>query len=201
MKLPIILASESPARLKLLAKIGITPDKVLPANINETELPGELPRKLADRLAFEKASSIAAIVDSGIIIGADTVPVAGRRIMRKARHADDIRTSLKLLSNRRHQIYTAVCVIKKTPDGTKISRNTVKSIIKFKKLTPPEIEFYCSLGEGIGKAGGYTVDGYAECFISFISGSFSNIIGLPLYETTNMLGSMGVYSFLPAKKE
>lgn len=201
MKLPIILASESPARLKLLAQIGIIPDKILPANIDETELPKELPRKLAERLAFEKAISIANIVDSGIIIGADTVPVVGRRVMRKAQNADDIRESLKLLSNRRHQIYTAVCVIKKTPDGTKVSRNTVKSIIKFKKLTPGEIDFYCNLREGIGKAGGYTVAGYAECFISFISGSFSNIIGLPLYETTNMLGSMGMYSFLPNKEK
>jgi septum formation protein len=191
MKLPIILASESPARLKLLAQIGITPDKVLPANIDETEHPRELPRMLADRLAFEKANSIANIIESGIIIGADTVPVVGRRIMRKAQNADDVRACLTLLSNRRHQVYTAVCVIKKTSDGIKVSRNTVKSIIKFKKLTPQEIEFYCNLGEGIGKAGGYTVAGYAECFISFISGSFSNIIGLPLYETSNMLGSMG----------
>jgi septum formation protein len=195
MKLEIILASESPARLNLLTQIGITPDRILPAHINEQQLRNELPRKLAYRLAFEKASKVASTIDSGIVIGADTVAVAGRRVIDKAKNDDDVRRSLEMLSNRRHQIYTSVCVIKKTFNETKVSNNTVKSIVKFKKLCPKEIEYYCNLGEGIGKAGGYTISGYAECFVAFIAGSFSNIIGLPLYETTNMLGSMGVYSY------
>ncbi|MEM6338914.1 MAG: nucleoside triphosphate pyrophosphatase [Pseudomonadota bacterium] len=193
MKLPIILASASPARLKLLKQIGITPDQVIPSDIDETELPKESPRKLAERLAFEKATAIANTVDKGIIIGADTVPAVGRSIMRKATTQDDIRKSMELLSNRRHRIYTGVCVIKKDEAEYRTLNRVVKSILKFKKLSKAEIEYYCTLEEGIGNAGGYTVQGYAESYISFLSGSFSNIVGLPLFETMNMLNSVGFY--------
>ena len=196
MNLPIILASASPARLKLLKQIGITPDEVIPSDIDETQLPKETPKKLAGRLALEKATAIANTIDKGIIIGADTVPVVGRSIMRKAANQDDIRASMELLSNRRHHIYTGVCIIKKDGlGGSRTLTRTVKSILKFKKLSKTEIDYYCSLEEGIGKAGGYTVSGYAESYISFLSGSFSNIVGLPLFETTNMLNSAGFYIY------
>lgn len=193
MELPIILASASPARLRLLKQIGITPDQVLPADIDETELPKESPRKLAERLAIEKAKAIANVIDKGIIIGADTVPTVGRSIMRKAVTEDDIRKSMELLSNRRHRIYTGVCIIKKDKAEYRTLNRVVKSILKFKKLSKTEIDYYCTLKEGIGNAGGYTVQGYAESYISFLSGSFSNIVGLPLFETMNMLNSVGFY--------
>lgn len=195
MKLPIILASKSPARIKLLRQINIVPDFIIPSDIDESEHKGEHPRKLAERLAFEKARAVAQNIEKAIIIGADTVPVVGTKIMRKATNAYDVKESLQILSRRRHQVYTGICIIKKDASNIKISKKIVKSILKFKKLTNKEIEFYCNLGEGIDKAGGYTISGYAESFVSFISGSFSNVIGLPLFETMNMLNSMGVIPY------
>ena len=191
MRLPLILASASPARLALLKQIGIIPDQVLPADIDETEFPKESPRKLAERLAYEKATAIANTSSKGIIIGSDTVPVVGRSIMRKAATKEDIKKSLELLSNRRHRIYTGICIIKKDNSEYRILKRVVKSTLKFKKLSKNEIDYYCMLEEGIGKAGGYTISGYAESYISFLSGSFSNIVGLPLFETMNMLNSLG----------
>ena len=192
MKLPLILASASPARLALLRQIGIEPDRVIAADIDETEYPGEIPRKMAERLSYGKAIAIANTIERGIVIGSDTIPVVGRSIMRKASSAEDVRESLQLLSQRRHQIYTGVCIIKKDGKEMRELRRVVKSIVKFKKLSREEIDYYCASGEGIGKAGGYTLTGYAESFVLFLSGSFSNIIGLPLFETANMLHSVGV---------
>jgi len=192
MKLPLILASASPARLALLRQVGIEPDRVIAADIDETEYPGEIPRKMAERLSYGKAIAIANTIERGIVIGADTIPVVGRSIMRKASSAEDVRKSLQLLSQRRHQIYTGVCIIKKDGQEMRELRRVVKSIVKFKKLSREEIDYYCASGEGIGKAGGYTLTGYAESFVSFLSGSFSNIVGLPLFETMNMLHSVGV---------
>jgi septum formation protein len=189
--IPLILASASPARLQLLKQIGIIPDRVISSDIDETELPKETPINMAERLAFEKAAAIASTLGEGIIIGADTVPVVGRSVMRKAASADDVRESLELLSNRRHRVYTGVCVIKKSDLEYKCIKRVVKSTLKFKKLSKVEIDYFCDLGEGVGKAGGYTVSGHAESYISFLSGSFSNIIGLPLFETMNMLTSVG----------
>jgi septum formation protein len=192
MKLPLILASASPARLQLLRQVGLDPDMVLASDIDETEHSGEKPRQMAQRLSYNKAMAIADQVERGIIIGSDTIPMVGRRIMRKATNANDVRESLQLLSRRRHQIYTGVCVIKKDGNETRELHRVVKSIVKFKTLSKEEIDYYCASGEGIGKAGGYTLTGHAESFVSFLSGSFSNIIGLPLFETLNMLNSVGV---------
>lgn len=192
MQLSIILASASPARLALLRQVGIEPDQIIVSDIDETEHKSETPKNLALRLAKEKALAVAAPLANCVIIGADTVPVAGRQIMRKAASEQDVRESLQLLSQRRHQIYTGVCVLKKDHNGTKVLARVVKSTVKFKKLSVQEIDYYCTLGEGIGKAGGYTLTGHAESFVSFLSGSFSNIIGLPLFETLNMLNSMGI---------
>ena len=157
MMLPLILASASPARLALLRQVGIEPDQVIPADIDETEYPGEIPRKMAERLSYGKAVAVVNTIERGIVIGADTIPVVGRRIMRKAESAEDVRKSLQLLSQRRHQVYTGVCLIKK--DGKKMRelRRIVKSIVKFKKLSREEIDYYCASGEGIDKAGGYTL--------------------------------------------
>ena len=142
-------------------------------------------------MTIEKA--IANVIDKGIIIGADTVPTVGRSIMRKTVTVYDIRKSMELLSNRKHRIYTGVYIIKKDKAKYRTLNRVVKSILKFKKLSKTEIDYYRTLKEGIGNAGGYTVQGYAESYISFLSGSFSNIVGLPLFETMNMLNSVGFY--------
>jgi septum formation protein len=188
--IPIILASSSPARLELLKRIKIFPDQILPPNIDETEKKHEAPRIVASRLAYEKASIITNAVEEGIIIGADTVAVAGRKILPKASSASEIKHCLQQLSGRRHRIYTGLCIIKKIKNNIQVRKRLVLSIVKFKRLTDKEIEFYSTLEDGINKAGGYTIQGYAESFISFISGSYSNVIGLPLYETKNMINSL-----------
>ncbi len=192
MTLPIILASSSKSRLNLLKQIGIIPDKIIPADIDERSKPKELPPRLAYRLAFEKATKIASDFKQGIIIAADTIPVIGRTAIRKAETDADVKNSLQLLSQRRHRIYTAVCILYKDGEVIRVSQKLVKTTLKFKKLSNKEIDYYCLLKEGLGKAGGYSVAGYAESFVSFISGSFSNVIGLPLFETKNMLESFGV---------
>lgn len=194
--LPIILASQSPARLELLTRIRIYPDQILPANIDESERPKELVAKLATRLAYEKAITVASKFDGAIIIAADTVSAKGRKILPKALTAEDVRYCLKEFSGCRHRIYTGVCIIKKVTGEILIRQRLVQTIVKFKRLTDQEIDFYCNLGEGIDKAGGYSIRGYAEAFISFISGSYSNVVGLPLFETVNMLNSLGVRASL-----
>jgi septum formation protein len=190
--IPIILASESPTRLELLKRIKILPDKICPANIDESELKGESPENLVTRLAFQKAIFIADKVDNSVIIAADTAAVAGRKILPKALSEGDVAFCLRKLSGRRHRVYTGLCIIKKLEGKLHISKKLARTIVKFKVLTPKDIEFYCRLGEGMNKAGGYSIAGYAESFVSFLSGSHSNIMGLPLLETANILNSMGI---------
>ena len=192
--IPIILASESPTRLELLKRIKIFPDQIYPANIDESELPKELPTDLASRLAFAKASFIASKVNNAIIIGADTVSVTGRTVLAKALTNDDVRACLQKLSGRRHRVYTGLCIIKKIDDHIHVSKKLVQTTVKFKILANKDIEFYCSLDEGLNKAGGYSIFGYAESFVSFLSGSYSNVMGLPLFETVNILRSHGINS-------
>lgn len=192
-KLPIILASQSAGRLQLLKQIGIIPDQIIPADIDEKENPKESAKNLALRLAVEKATAVAEQFDNAIIIGGDTVPVIGRAIMRKAKNAADIDSSIRKISGRRHRVYSAVCVIKKQNGIAHVSSKVVATILKFKRIPEAEIKLYAALEEGIGKAGGYTLHGYAESFVSYISGSFSNVIGMPLHETVNLLNSAGVY--------
>ena len=188
-KLPLILASQSPSRLRLLGSVKIIPDFVIPAHIDESERRGELPRHLAARLAKEKATAVADKVERGLILAADSVAVVGRKILPKALSAEDIVYCMQQLSGRRHRIYTGICVIRKTETERRTSSKLVSTIIKFKHLTKKEIEDYALLGEGLDKAGGCAISGYAECFVEFISGSYSNIIGLPLTQTMNMLRS------------
>jgi len=179
-----ILASSSPRRLSLLADIGIKPDKILPADIDETPQPTELPRHLAQRLAREKLEAIAKRNPDAIVLAADTVVAVGRRILPKAETAGEVRDCLKLLSGRRHHVYTGVAV---HVPGNKIRERVVDSIVAFNTLMPQDIESYVTSGEGMGKAGGYAIQGKAAAYIRFISGSYSNIVGLPLFEVAQML--------------
>ena len=191
----LVLASASPARLKLLERIGIAPYAVMPADIDESEHRGELPRNIASRLSISKAEKIALEIKDGYILAADSVAALGRRTLPKAINDSMVRDCLKKQSGRKHSLYTGICIIKKV-DGKIIatSSKVVMSKIKFKLLTENEIEHYVSLGEGVNKAGGYTISGYAESFVEFLIGSHSNVIGLPLYETRMMLTGLGFYS-------
>ena len=190
--IPIILASQSPARLELLKRIKVFPTQIIPANIDETEYLRELPNQLVTRLAQEKAEVVAKkISGEAIIIAADTVVVHGRKILPKALTSEDVRYCLNILSGRRHRVYTGICIIKKTLEQVLLRQKLVQTIVKFKRLSQQEIEFYCSLDEGINKAGGCGIHGYAEAFVPSIYGSYSNIMGLPLLETMHMLTSLG----------
>jgi septum formation protein len=192
LRIPIILASQSPNRLALLKRIKIFPDQILPADIDESEKKKELPGQLVTRLAHEKATKISDTFDEALIIAADTVVAIGRMILPKALTADEVRECLKALSHRRHRVYTGVCIIKKSDGQLYIRQKLVQTIVKFKKLTTKDIDFYSNLGEGLNKAGGYSILEIAESFVTFISGSYSNVVGLPLSETANMLNSLGV---------
>lgn len=183
-----ILASSSPRRLALLKDIGIEPDEVIDADIDETPLPRELPHRLAQRLAFEKLKAVMANKPQGIVLTADTVVGCGRRILPKAEMADDVRRCWQLLSGRRHHVYTAVVV--RSTQG-KILQHLVDSSVIFQRVSDRDIEAYVACGEGIGKAGGYAIQGRAAAHIKYIAGSYSNIVGLPLFEVAHLLRSCG----------
>ncbi len=184
-----ILASSSPRRLSLLADLGVTPDKVMAADADETPEKGELPRQQAQRLALMKLKAVLNDCDpKAIVLAADTVVGCGRRILPKAETPEDVRNFLRLLSGRRHHVYTAVAM--RTGEG-KFLQRIADSIVTFARLMPSDIEAYVLCGEGIGKAGGYAIQGRAAAFIRFISGSYSNIVGLPLYEVARMLRHSG----------
>lgn len=177
----LVLASASPRRLQLLAQIGVTPDQVISTDIDETPLKGETPRLLALRLARGKAE--AARVDDAIVLAADTVVAVGRRILPKAETEAEARDCLALLSGRTHRVYTGVAV--KSASG--LRDRLVETRVTFKRLSELEIETYIASGEWKGKAGGYGVQGLAARYITNIIGSYSSIVGLPLYETANLL--------------
>lgn len=183
-----ILASSSPRRLALLADIGIVPDQVIAADIDETPHDGETPRALAQRLALEKLQVVAARYPDAVILAADTVVGVGRRILPKAENDFDVRACLRLMQGRRHHVYTGVAL--RGAQG-KIVRRVTDSTVIFRQLTAFEIETYVQSGEGIGKAGGYAIQGRAAALIRFMSGSYSNIVGLPLYDVAQMLRSAG----------
>ncbi|MDP9128150.1 MAG: Maf family protein [Pseudomonadota bacterium] len=179
-----ILASASPRRLALLQDIGITPDRVVPADADETPQPRELPRQLARRLAIAKRAAVMKREPDGIILAADTVVACGRRLLPKAETRDDVRNCLKLLSGRRHHVYTALAL--RGPKGT-LHERLCESTVIFHVLSNEDIEAYAACGEGLGKAGGYAIQGTAAAHIRYISGSYSNIVGLPLFEVAQML--------------
>lgn len=188
MKNKLILASASPRRVDLLKQIAITPDDILPADIDETPLKGELPRDLAQRLSLEKARAIAAKHNGAFILAADTVVGCGRRILDKAETPADAQKCLKLLSGRRHHVYGGIAII--PPDGKEITR-LCDTIVQFKTLSPTDIKSYIDSGEWQGKAGGYAIQGLAAAYIKFIRGSYSNVVGLSLYDTMTMLNGNG----------
>jgi septum formation protein len=182
----LILASASPRRLALLAQIGITPDQVIPADIDETPRAGEVPRPYAERVAREKAAAVA--VPGAFVLAADTVVAVGRRILGKAETAAEARACLELLSGRRHHVLTALTLI--TPSG-EASHRVSDSAVIFNRLTATELDTYIATGEWHGKAGGYAIQGHAAAFIRALSGSYSGVVGLPLFETAQLLKGRG----------
>ena len=185
----LILASASPRRVELLARLGLTPAAIDPAEIDETPLKGELPAPHAERLAAAKAAAVAARRLGGVVLAADTVVAAGRRILPKAEDEGVARTCLQLLSGRRHRVHSAVTAV--ASDGRARHRLST-SIVAFKRLTAPEIDAYLASGEWRGKAGGYAIQGRAEAFVRFLSGSHSGVVGLPLFETRALLIASGI---------
>jgi septum formation protein len=188
MNQPFILASSSPRRLSLLAEIGIVPDKVIAADIDERPRKQETPRELAQRLALEKLEAVAGRFPDAFVLAADTVVGVGRRILPKAETDADVRGCLRLMSGRRHHVFTGVALL--TPSG-KLMRRIADSTVIFRQLESGDIEAYIASGEGIGKAGGYGMQGRAQALIRFMAGSNSNIIGLPLFDVEQMLRGAG----------
>ena len=184
----LVLASTSPRRLELLARIGLTPTRVAAPEIDETPLKGELPRAYVARLAEGKARAVERAANEVVLAG-DTTVAVGRRILEKPAHEADLRRMLRLLSGRRHHVWSGVCVV--GADGKPRVR-VADTIVAFKVLSAAEIDWYVECGEGMGKAGGYAIQGRAESFVRFLSGSHSNVVGLPLFETRGLLSSAGV---------
>jgi len=184
----LILASASPRRLDLLAQIGVTPDAVDPADIDETPLKGELPSPHAARLARAKAETVAARHPGAYVLAADTVVACGRRILPKAETEQEAKHCLELLSGRRHRVLGGVCLI--APDGRR-SEKLVTTQVLFGRIDAAEFQAYIEGGEWRGKAGGYAIQGKAATFVRWLGGSHSNVVGLPLHECWAMLRGLG----------
>ncbi|ODP37966.1 Maf family protein [Sphingomonas turrisvirgatae] len=187
----LVLASTSPRRLDLLARIGVVPDSIAAPDIDENPLPGELPRAYVQRIALSKAMAVERASDQLVLAG-DTTIAVGRRILGKPADEADLRRMLALLSGRRHHCLSAVVLI--GLDG-KPRQRLSDTIVAFKRLTVAEIDRYVASGEGMGKAGGYAIQGLAEMYIRFISGSHSGVVGLPVYETRALLEAAGHPAF------
>ena len=181
------MASASPRRVDLLAQLNIVPDRICPADIDETATANEPPTALAKRLAQGKAAVIAEQETDALVLAADTVVSVGRRILPKTETADEARHCLQLMSGRAHRVHSGVCL----RVGAQQWLRCVSSRVKMKPLSAQEIELYLASGEWQGKAGGYAIQGRAAAFISSIVGSYSNIVGLPLFETANLLQAAG----------
>ena len=188
----LVLASGSPRRIELLQQAGIEPDRVLPADIDETPLRAEHPRSLAKRLSKEKAEKAFASLKTeadyapGFVLAADTVVAVGRRILPKAETDAEARDCLALLSGRRHKVLGGIAI----GCAGKVHTRLVETAVRFKRLEKAEIEAYVQSGEWQGKAGGYAIQGRAASFVAFISGSYSNVVGLPLFETAALLKAL-----------
>ena len=186
----LILASASPRRLQLLAQLGIAPDQVLPADIDETPRRDELPPRYAARMAREKADCVVQAVTAPgcFTLAADTVVAVGRRILPKAADAAEVRACLALLSGRRHHVLTAVVVV--APDGRRAERLCDTGVV-FARLSREQVDSYVASDEGVGKAGGYAMQGRAAGFARQLSGSYSGVVGLPLFEVAQLLRGLG----------
>ena len=190
-----VLASASPRRLSLLEQIGVVPDVVEPPRITERyDRQGEMPRQLAARLAREKTESVYNHYPDAIVMGADTLVSCGRRILMKPRDEGQARDFLYLLSGRRHRVHTGLCAI---GSGLVVRQRLVTTVVQFKRLSDREIEFYIDSGEWSDKAGAYAIQGRAGMFIRSLNGSYSNVVGLPLYEAYTLLTSFN-YQFSAA---
>jgi septum formation protein len=189
-----VLASGSPRRLALINQAGIEPDSLKPVDIDETPRRGELPRAYANRLAHAKAAAALEAVKlddelrGAFILAADTVVAVGRRILPKAELLDEAAQCLRLLSGRNHRVHTAICVV--TPREA-FRQRQIETRVRFKRLSAEDIEAYLASGEWRGKAGGYAVQGIAGTFVVKLVGSYTNVVGLPLYETMTLLGGEG----------
>lgn len=185
----LVLASASPRRLELLARLGVVPDCVDPADIDETPAKGERPEAYAARMAAEKARAVAERQPGAVVLAADTTVAVGRRILGKAGTEAEARAMLTLLSGRRHRVLTAVTVI----DAQGRARHRLdRTLVAVKRLTPAEIAAYLRCGEWHGKAGGYAIQGRFEAHVRFLSGSFSGVMGLPLAAVAPLLAAAGV---------
>lgn len=179
-----VLASASPRRRELLAQIGIAPDLIDAADLDETPHRGEQPRQLAARLALAKAQAVKARYPRSLVLAADTVVACGRRLLPKAETEPQARRCLELLSGRQHQVLTGIALI----DANGVTRHRVSlTRVAFRRLHADEVAHYLARGEWRGKAGGYAIQGYAECFVRSLNGSYSNVVGLPLLETVMLL--------------
>jgi septum formation protein len=185
---PLVLASASPRRVELLRQIGIVADAVVPTEVDETPLKRELPAQLARRLAAAKADAAARDHQGAFVLAADTVVAVGRRMLPKPEDAGDARACLELLSGRRHRVIGAVALI--APDGRRAAR-LVTTAVTFKRLARAEIDAYLESGEWRGKGGGYAIQGRAAAFVRWVGGSYSNVVGLPLFETSALLAGLG----------
>jgi septum formation protein len=184
-----VLASASPRRLELLARLGITPDAIDPADVDENPRRLELPLPHARRLAAEKAAVVAARHPGALVLASDTVVACGRRILPKAEDERTARQCLDLLSGRRHRVHSTVTLI--DTEGRARHREST-SVLAFKRLSPQEIDAYVAGGEWHGKAGGYAIQGFAESFVKGLAGSHSGVMGLPLFETRALLVAAGL---------
>ena len=183
----LVLASASPRRIELLALVGVTPDRIEPADIDETPLKDETPPRLAARLAVGKAEAVAARAPEAVVLAADTVVAVGRRFLEKAADEAEATRFLKLLSGRGHRVLTGVAVAA----GGKTRVRVVETRVSFKVLSDAEIATYVASGEWRGKAGAYGIQGRAGAFVTRLVGSYPAVMGLPLYETVNLLGGAG----------
>jgi septum formation protein len=185
----LVLASASPRRLDLLSQIGLTPDAVDAAELDEAPQPQETPRRMAMRLAEAKAAHVAARQPGAYVLAADTVVAVGRRVLPKAADDAEVRACLALLSGRAHKVLTGVAA--RAPDG-RGARRLVETRVRFKRLSDADLEAYVASGEGVGKAGGYAIQGRAGALVIELQGSYSGVVGLPLYETENLLVGLGL---------
>ena len=184
----LVLASASPRRLDLLRQVGVEPGRVLASDIDESPLKDETPRLLALRLARAKAEAGAGQAPGAYVLGADTVVAVGRRVLPKAETEAEARRCLALLSGRAHKVLTAVAACR----GERLSSRLVETRVRFKRLSAQDIAAYLDSGEGLGKAGGYAIQGRAGGFVTELQGSYSGVVGLPLYETLNLLNGAGL---------
>lgn len=186
--IPLVLASKSPRRLELLAQVGVVPDEILPVDLPELPRKGELPRHLALRLARDKAMAGCRLRPDAAILAADTVVACGRRILPKPSDADEARLCLQRLSGRSHMVHGGICFIV----GDKVRSRYVETRVSFKRLSGEEMDFYLASGEWRDKAGGYAIQGAAAAFVRRINGSYTNVVGLGIFETVQLLAGRGL---------